>query len=93
MNLFEKMAAITAELGTVAKNLSVSAGKNQSYKAVGERDVCPALEQRAFLLALAAGASPDLRHDFSGREYDDSEVCGDIYRLNEIKGLHWLTPC
>lgn len=44
MNLFEKMAAITAELGTVAKNLSVSAGKNQSYKAVGERDVLDAVK-------------------------------------------------
>lgn len=44
MNLYEKMAAITAELGTVAKNLSVSAGKNQSYKAVGERDVLDAVK-------------------------------------------------
>lgn len=39
MNIYEKMSAITAELGTVAKNLSVSAGKNNSYKAVSERDV------------------------------------------------------
>ena len=36
MNIYEKMAAITADLGTVAKNLDVQAGKNQSYKAVGE---------------------------------------------------------
>lgn len=44
MNIFEKMSAITAELGTVAKNLNVSAGKNQSYKAVGERDVLDAVK-------------------------------------------------
>lgn len=44
MNLYEKMAAITAELGTVAKNLNVQAGKNQSYKAVGERDVLDAVK-------------------------------------------------
>lgn len=38
MNIFEKMAAITAKMQTVAKNLDVSAGKT-SYKAVSERDV------------------------------------------------------
>ena len=44
MNIYEKMAAITAELRTVAKNLNVQAGKNQSYKAVGERDVLDAVK-------------------------------------------------
>jgi len=44
MNIYEKMAAITADLGTVAKNLDVQAGKNQSYKAVGERDVIDAVK-------------------------------------------------
>lgn len=44
MNLYEKMAAITAELGTVAKNLNVQTGKNNSYKAVGERDVLDAVK-------------------------------------------------
>lgn len=44
MTLFEKMAGITADLGTVAKNLNVQAGKNQSYKAVGERDVLDAVK-------------------------------------------------
>ena len=44
MNIFEKMSAITAELGTVAKNLNVSAGKGNSYKAVGERDVLDAVK-------------------------------------------------
>jgi len=39
MNIFEKMSAITTELGVVAKNLNVSAGKGNSYKAVSERDV------------------------------------------------------
>lgn len=44
MNLYEKMAAITAELGTVAKNLNVQTGKNNSYKAVSERDVLDAVK-------------------------------------------------
>lgn len=44
MNIYEKMSAITAELGTVAKNLNVSAGKNNSYKAVSERDVLDAVK-------------------------------------------------
>ena len=43
MNIFEKMSAITAELQTVAKNLTVGEGKNE-YKAVGERDILDAVK-------------------------------------------------
>ena len=43
MNIFQRMAAITAELGTVAKNLSVKAGGG-SYKAVSERDIIDAVK-------------------------------------------------
>ena len=44
MNIYEKLAKITAELPTVGKNLTVSTGKNQSYKAVGEGDVLKAVK-------------------------------------------------
>lgn len=47
MNIFEKMSAITSELGTVAKNLEVGFGKNQ-YKAVGEADVLAAVKPLEF---------------------------------------------
>jgi hypothetical protein len=43
MNIFEKMAAITAELKTVAKNLEVAAGGGK-YKAVSERDIIDAVK-------------------------------------------------
>lgn len=43
MNIFERMSAITAELATVAKNLTVGEGKS-SYKAVGEADVLAAVK-------------------------------------------------
>ncbi len=43
-NIHQRMAAITKAIGTVAKNLSVSAGKGSSYKAVGERDVIDAVK-------------------------------------------------
>lgn len=43
MNIYEKMAAITAELTAVAKNLSVGEGRS-SYKAVGEADVLAAVK-------------------------------------------------
>lgn len=43
MNIFQRVAAITDELGVVAKNLSVSAGKG-SYKAVSERDIIDAVK-------------------------------------------------
>lgn len=44
MNIYEKLSAITTELGVVAKNLDVSTGKNNSYKAVSERDVLDAVK-------------------------------------------------
>lgn len=44
MNIFQKMDAITAELQTVAKNLTVQTNKNSSYKAVSERDIIDAVK-------------------------------------------------
>lgn len=44
MNIYEKMAAITAELQTVAKNLTVPSGGKNSYKAVSERDILDAVK-------------------------------------------------
>ena len=43
MNLYDKLAHISAEIATVSKNLSIQAGKN-SYKAVGEADVLAAVK-------------------------------------------------
>lgn len=43
-NLYKKMAAITNELATVGKNLTVSTGKSGSYKAVSERDIIDAVK-------------------------------------------------
>lgn len=42
-NIYERMAAITQEITTVAKNLNVGIGKSQ-YKAVGEADVLSAVK-------------------------------------------------
>lgn len=44
MNIYQKMSAVTAELQTVAKNLTVSTGRNNSYKAVSERDIIDAVK-------------------------------------------------
>lgn len=44
MNIYEKMSAITNELGVVAKNLNVDMGKGKSYKAVQEKDVLDAVK-------------------------------------------------
>ena len=44
LNIFEKMSAITNELGVVAKNLNVDMGKGKSYKAVQEKDVLDAVK-------------------------------------------------
>ena len=44
MNIFQKMSAITNELGVVAKNLSVDMGKGKSYNAVQEFDILQAVK-------------------------------------------------
>lgn len=44
MNIYQKMAAITAELQTVAKNLTVETGGGKGYKAVSERDIIDAVK-------------------------------------------------
>lgn len=44
MNIYEKLAGITAELRTVAKNLMVETGKGKGYKAVSERDILDAVK-------------------------------------------------
>lgn len=43
-NIMQRMAAITADLQTVAKNLSVETGRGNSYKAVSERDIIDAVK-------------------------------------------------
>lgn len=43
MNIYERLSAITDELGVVAKNLNVVLGSN-AYKAVGERDILDAVK-------------------------------------------------
>lgn len=44
MNIYQKLAAITADLQTVAKNLTVEVSKNKTYKAVSERDIIDAVK-------------------------------------------------
>lgn len=44
MNIFQRMAKITAELAPVAKNLIVQQTKTSSYKAVAERDIIDAVK-------------------------------------------------
>ena len=44
MNIYQKMSAITTELQTVAKNLTVQQTKTSSYKAVSERDILDAVK-------------------------------------------------
>ena len=43
LNIFEKMDAITNEIGVVAKNLNVDMGKGKTYKAVQEKDILDAV--------------------------------------------------
>lgn len=58
LNIYQRMAAITAELRTVAKNLTVPTGGKNSYKAVSERDILDAvkpLEEKYGVFSYPAG--------------------------------------
>ena len=44
MNIYQRLATITAELQTVAKNLNVDTGGGKGYKAVSERDILDAVK-------------------------------------------------
>ena len=44
MNIYQRMSAVTKDLETVAKNLSVDTGNGKSYKAVSERDIIDAVK-------------------------------------------------
>lgn len=44
-NIYQRLAAATEEMETVAKNLNVQTGKSGSYKAVSERDVIDAVKK------------------------------------------------
>lgn len=57
-NIYQRMAAITTELRTVAKNLTVPTGGKNSYKAVSERDILDAvkpLEEKYGVYSYPAG--------------------------------------
>ena len=57
-NIYQRMALITAELQTVAKNLTVPTGGKNSYKAVSERDILDAvkpLEEKHGVYSYPAG--------------------------------------
>lgn len=43
-NLYQRLAAITAQMPTVGKNLNVETGKGRGYKAVSERDILDAVK-------------------------------------------------
>jgi hypothetical protein len=83
MNIYEKMSAITNELGVVAKNLSVDMGKGKSYKAVQEKDILDAvkpLEEKYKVFSYPYG-SEIVDNDVLVKE---SEYNGNITRTNTL---------
>lgn len=83
MNIYEKMSAITNELGVVAKNLSVDMGKGKSYKAVQEKDILDAvkpLEEKYKVFSYPLD-SKIVDNDILTKE---SEYNGNITRTNTL---------
>ena len=81
-NIFEKLLAITSEIGNVNKNLVVGEGKAQ-YKAVGEADVLKAVKELEEQYGIYS-------YPYSRRIVDSSilqtekEFKGEIKRGNQI---------
>ena len=81
LNIYQRLLKITEELKTVEKNLSVPVTKNNSYKAVGERDVLDAvkpLEVKYGVYSYAydrkiidSGELVSIRKDYQTNEYHD----------------------
>lgn len=81
LNIYQRLLKITEELKTVEKNLSVPVTKNNSYKAVGERDVLDAvkpLEVKYGVYSYAydrkiidSGELVSTRKDYQTNEYHD----------------------
>ena len=81
LNIYQKLLKITEELKTVEKNLNVQVTKNNSYKAVGERDVLDAvkpLEVKYGVYSYAydrkvidSGELVSARKDYQTGEYHD----------------------
>lgn len=81
LNIYQRLLKITEELKTVEKNLSVPVTKNNSYKAVGERDVLDAvkpLEVKYGVYSYAydrkiidSGELISTRKDYQTNEYHD----------------------
>lgn len=81
LNIYQRLLKITEELKTVEKNLNVQVTKNNSYKAVGERDVLDAvkpLEVKYGVYSYAydrkvidSGELVSTRKDYQTGEYHD----------------------
>lgn len=81
LNIYQRLLKITEEIKTVEKNLSVPVTKNNSYKAVGERDVLDAvkpLEVKYGVYSYAydrkiidSGELISTRKDYQTNEYHD----------------------
>ena len=81
LNIYQRLLKITEELKTVEKNLSVPVTKNNSYKAVGERDVLDAVKplgvkQGGYSYAydrkiIDSGELVSTRKDYQTNEYHD----------------------
>lgn len=81
LNIYQRLLKITEELKTVEKNLNVQVTKNNSYKAVGERDVLDAvkpLEVKYGVYSYAydrkvidSGELVSARKDYQTGEYHD----------------------
>lgn len=44
LNIFQRVACVTAELSIISKNLIVTTGRGNGYKAVSERDIIDAVK-------------------------------------------------
>lgn len=84
-NLFQRLAAIAAEIGYVAKNLNVDTGKGKGYKATSEVDILKAV--KPLMQKHGVYGFPEKREVFDQSEYTNQY--GTLQRYAKVKT--WYT--
>ena len=83
-NLFQRLEAISAEVGYVAKNLNVDAGKGKSYKATSEVDILKAV--KPLMQKHGVYSFPEKREIIERSEYTNQY--GTLQRYAKMKTLY-----
>lgn len=91
MNIYQKMAKITSELGTVEKKLEVQQTKNSKYRAVAERDILDAvkpLEEKYGVYSFPVGRNIEESHILESESEYQGKITKKTTFMTRIKTVY-----